>query len=235
MKLDSRQRLLVELALLDWLIQEVNPSDANRLLAINHLLKQPLRPDRVSKVLRGRLGRARVSSARRTKQAVRQPSSSALVSTARGQAYTALCRQNGVPIPPDWGTPQWVKQGDLGNVFISANLNAEVFAFRSASPEGVVVALPRYVPDTDNGPATDRIALLGIISLGKQSGKVCFWDNQTGDPMNPQFSPRRDEVVPFERFGGGMDLNPGLGACTDCHAGENPYVIHPDTVLESCG
>jgi hypothetical protein len=230
-KLDRRQRLLVDVVLLDWLIQEVNPPDAERLLGINYHLKQALQPNDIPKVLRGRLARARLTAPRRSKQAVRSPSASALVTTARGQAYRALCEQNGVPIPPDWGTSQWVKQGTLKDPFISTNLEAEVFAYRSPSPAGVVIALPRYEVDVMNRP-TGRITLLGIISLGKQSGKVCFWDNQTGNPLSPKFFPQRNEVVPFDRFGGGADLRPDIGGeCSNCHAGENPYVIHPATVL----
>ncbi|MGI9508955.1 MAG: hypothetical protein ACR2QJ_06365 [Geminicoccaceae bacterium] len=36
--------------------------------------------------------------------------------------------------------------------------------------------------------------------------------------------------MPIEDFGGGIELNGG-DICTECHAGENPYIIHPTTAL----
>jgi len=218
LRLDKRQRLVVDVLLLDWLIRRVNPPDAERLLGINHHLKRAVRSGNISKALRARILRAGLLPRRRT------PTSRALVTPATGQAYIGLCRQNGVPIPPDWGTAQWVKQGNLTSVFISNNLQAEVYTSKSTSPEGMSVALPRY-----DG---DRIELLGIISIGKQSGNVCFWDNQTGNPLSPQFFPQRGQVVPIDMFGGGASLLPNVGGrCSSCHAGENPYIVHPATVL----
>jgi len=40
-------------------------------------------------------------------------------------------------------------------------------------------------------------------------------------------------IDPMGRYqGGGAELtSPGGGVCTDCHAGENPYIVHPDAVL----
>ncbi len=221
LRLDKRHRLIIDVLLLDWLIRRVAPPDAERLLGINYHLKQALRSDDIPKALRSRLLRAGLTSKHGTTRAAR---SAFLVTPTSGQAYRTLCQQNGVPIPPDWGTPQWVKQGNLTSVFISTDLQAEVFTSQSSSPEGMSIALPRYEGNT--------IKLLGIISLGKQSGKVCFWDNQTGNSSSPQFFPQRNELVPIDRFGGGTSLLPGVGGrCSSCHAGENPYIIHPATVL----
>jgi hypothetical protein len=43
------------------------------------------------------------------------------------------------------------------------------------------------------------------------------------------------KIDPQGRYqGGGFDLNNGTGGvCTDCHAGENPYIIHPKVDLGS--
>ena len=218
LRLDRRQRLVVDALVLDWLIRRVNPPDAGRLLGINYHLKQAVRSDQLPKALRTRIARAGLVPRLRT------PSGAALVTPATGQAYKGLCQQNGVPIPPDWGTSAWVKQGNLSSVFISNNLQAEVYTYKSSNPEGMSVALPRF-----NG---NTISLLGIISIGKQSGNVCFWDNQTGNPLSPQFFPQRGQVVPIDMFAGGASLNPNVGGrCSSCHAGENPYIIHPATVL----
>ena len=58
---------------------------------------------------------------------------------------------------------------------------------------------------------------------------ACFWDNQQN---KAQFKIQKGTVVPISQFAGGADLNGGTGGvCTSCHAGENPYVIHPGTAL----
>jgi uncharacterized repeat protein (TIGR01451 family) len=148
-----------------------------------------------------------------------------------GAAYINQCSAAGVPIPPDWGTNQWVSRGTLTDAqeFISTSLEAEVFTYKSEAPEGACIALPRA--------AGNSIRLLGIICLGKTSSNACFWDNQqdaNGDGIfESQFFPQKGEVVPLSRFAGGADLataNAG-GVCTDCHAGENPFVRHPGTAL----
>jgi hypothetical protein len=58
----------------------------------------------------------------------------------------------------------------------------------------------------------------------------CFWDNQT---PGGAFSIPKGTVVALSGFFGGADLQKNVGGeCTDCHAGENPYIIHPNTALE---
>lgn len=213
--IDERQRLYIDALLLDLLIRAVQPSDSARLLTISRRLSRVARLSNVPDELRRRLEDAGLATS---------STSQALTSSATGQAYRTLCEQNGVPIPPDWGTAGWVSRGELKSEFISGSFEAEVFTFQSLSPEGVCLALPRW-----DG---NRAELLGIICLGKVSAKACFWDNQTGNPNNPQFFPLRGEVVPFTNFGGGADLIDSVGGvCTTCHAGENPFVIHPNTPL----
>jgi hypothetical protein len=137
-----------------------------------------------------------------------------------GAAYLAECANAGVPTPPDWGGALWVNNGTLSPNFLGGN--ARVFYYNSGSPEGVCYALPR-----DNG--TD-ITLLGIICQGKATGNVCFWDNQQDDQAFP--IPLGDSV-PISEFAGGAELFQGSGGiCTACHAGENPYVIHPGSALD---
>jgi hypothetical protein len=228
--LEGQTRLVLNSRLIDWLIRTVRPEGSDRLLGINNVMKLELRqmlPEtprdsaprerfEIPDELRQRLLDAGLAEGGAPAGAV------ALATTAGGAAYRELCRSNGVPVPPDWGTSPWIARGILDNEFISANRQAEVFTFQSASPAGMCIALPRF-------DASDTIRLLGVICLGKASGKACFWDNQSG---GTQFFPRRGEVVPFSRFGGGADLVDSVGGvCTECHAGENPYVIHPGTSL----
>jgi hypothetical protein len=153
----------------------------------------------------------------------------ALTTGTSGQAYRNLCAANGVPIPPNFGSSSWVSRGQIPqtDLFIVAGLKAEVLTYQSASPVGMCIALPRF--DTAN-----TVQLDGVICMGKVSSNVCFWDNekngtvntfQLGDPVI--FSSNNGTEI----FGGGTELlgNTG-GFCSDCHAGENPYIIH-GTVL----
>jgi hypothetical protein len=79
----------------------------------------------------------------------------------------------------------------------------------------------------------DIITALGIICLGTQTSKACFWDNLdiTSTPKQP-FDIARGESVSLTRFAGGGDLLGGNGVCSDCHAGQNPFVVHPGTPLD---
>jgi len=142
---------------------------------------------------------------------------------ASGPAYIAECQANGVPTPPDWGSGAWVSKGLLSVNFLAkpSTPTAEVFSFTSNSPLGVCIALPRSSGST--------IKLLGIICLGKSSGKACFWDNQSNDSGFPI---QQGVPVPLSQFAGGAELEGGSGGeCTDCHAGENPFIVHPGTGL----
>lgn len=98
-----------------------------------------------------------------------------------------------------------------------------MFSFVNNNPDGTCIALPRSTGNT--------ISLLGIICMGKVSSNACFWDNQNDDKV--AFEIDKGTVVPLTEFAGGADLYGGTGGpCTACHAGENPFIIHPDTALD---
>jgi hypothetical protein len=151
--------------------------------------------------------------------------------TKGGQQYIDECLANGVPRPPDWGSPLWLRRANnsiLTDEFISWNQEAEVFHFISTNPEGICMALPRSTGNT--------ITLLGIICQSKQTGKACFWDNV----MNKQaFFVQKGESVPIvstsggRAFSGGIDLlGASGGVCTTCHLGENAFIVHPGGPLD---
>jgi hypothetical protein len=180
-----------------------------------------------------------------------QKSSPFANTTKGGQQYIDECRGNGVPIPPPvgkldpTGAAGWRSLGFIPKEtqFIVGS-PAEVRVFTSASPAGMCVALPRYSDDSKQS-----IALDGVICLGQLSSKVCFWDNQMpasdgqGGTQGVTFEFAAGEQIPIGvpdlkidpkgRFqGGGFDLNNGQGGvCTNCHAGENPYIVHPKADL----
>jgi hypothetical protein len=217
-ELDEQSRLIANSALIDWQIQNVDAArveDLHRLAGKNSFLKWLLQPhvaaDQLTKerqtflmpdLLQNRLTEAGLSVA-------------AARSTSRSRdGYIEECRNAGVPIPPDWGSPKWKSKGFLTTNFVGGP--AEVFIALSSSPTGVTIALPRY--------AGDIIDQLGIISLGQASSRACFWDNHKDIPKGSPLSLRE--------FAGGAELADGFGGrCTACHAGENPFVIHPNTNL----
>ena len=163
-----------------------------------------------------------------------------------GQAYLDECRLARVPIPPPIGQMDpagmtgWKSQGfiPIADQFIgqeSGPSPAEVRTFVSATPRGMCYALPRYVD-----PRMATVKLDGVICLSQETSKVCIWDNQMSrmsfsfpagtripigvpDPM----------IDPMGRYqAGGAELERGGGGvCTDCHAGENPFITHPKSVL----
>lgn len=196
-----------------WLLEQVRPADYAHLSAKNTAIRNSHLAD-----LRARTGGKPPTSGRELSDAVikwaRQGGYMALILTQNsGQKYIEECRKNGVPIPPTWGTSGWVHQGTLSSELFIPGL-AEVYTYQPDSPAGLCIALPRM--------SGDDIGLLGIICMGKVSGAVCFWDHGSADA---------DDDIPLTDFDGGADLAGG-DVCSDCHAGENPFAVHPGTALD---
>jgi hypothetical protein len=163
-----------------------------------------------------------------------------LVTANRGQAYLDECRAADVPMPPSInvldpnGVNGWRSLGFIPTTeqFIEGT-PAEVRVFES--PKGMCIALPRYT-DED----LDEVFLDGVICLSRITSKVCFWDNQMNG-RGFRFTPGTQipigvadlTVDPAGRYqGGGTEIEFGSGGvCTNCHAGENPYIIHPKSNL----
>lgn len=163
-----------------------------------------------------------------------------------GQAYINECIAARVPIPPPIGVLDpaglagWKSQGfiPIPDQFIGQNNGpspAEVRTFQSTNPAGMCYALPRY---TDTGMST--VGLDGVICLSAETSKVCFWDNQMATITFPfangdhiPIGVPDTNVDPAGRYqAGGYELLGGQGGvCTDCHAGENPYITHPKSNL----
>jgi hypothetical protein len=170
-----------------------------------------------------------------------------LSTTNTGQAYIDECNLNGVPIPPPInlmdpaGITGWKSEGFIPQAkqFI-VGTPAELRSYKT--PSGVCLALPRY---SDSSLAT--VDLDGVICLSTITSKACFWDNQmsstpiSGDGLGFPFP--AGTLIPIGKpdlalngagqyQAGGKEIEYGTGGiCTDCHAGENPYVIHPDALL----
>ena len=158
----------------------------------------------------------------------------------RGKAYVDECATAGVPIPPPIGqldpagTSGWKTEGFLqpGTQFI-VNSPAELRSYQS--PTGMCYALPRY-----DDASKSTVALDGVICLSKTTAKACFWDNQmNGKPLPfpngtriPIGFPDTAVNAAGQYQAGGTELENGSGGvCSDCHSGENPYIVHPKLEL----
>ena len=132
------------------------------------------------------------------------------VTMATGADYIKECEAAGVPTPPTWGEEGpslWNYVNDLTTNFVGSGSPAKIYRYDSKTPDGICVALPRISGST--------ISLLGVICLGRQTGNVCFYDN-AGVAVG--------QKVPMDQFLSGGNLT---DVCSDCHAGENPFVVHP--------
>ena len=178
-QLTGQDELVANSALIEFLINEVKVQDGGRLSSINSFLKVILRsklplinqPLKFSDAEKYEAPRALAS-------VLEKELSLGIKATSVDEdriKYINECTDAGVPIPPDWGDKQhWEPKGRLTQLFISAKQFpiVDVYAYVSTKPEGLCFALPR------SETAEAQIELLGIICLGKQSGKACFWDNQ---------------------------------------------------------
>ena len=225
-KWSAQERAYANHALIAWLIEQLKPPKASLLASINGFLRRQyiaqtnpkFVPSRRLLQLLPRIGAAAPAGVGNVKPLDNAPG--VLRSTMlSGSAYVAACAAAGVPTPPSWGSSQWTFRGALTTEFISAILDAEVFSFTSNSPAGVCMALPRS--------QGSFIQLLGIICMSKSTGKACFWDNQNNDE---QFPIPKGATVALSQFAGGAELDGGNGGeCTQCHTGENPFIVHPGT------
>ncbi len=235
---DPQSRLIINSALIDWLLDEVDPigrltdiRGKNKLIQwyLQSRLFEPRMGDRFAhpdQLIELLAERARSG----TRVAAETPLADKL-------AYIEDCKSCGVPIPPDWGPAnfgagKWVKIGvplprEYNFLWSAGTGFVEVYKYTSADPVGWCIALPR------SADAAGDIKLLGIICVGKASSRACFWDNQRdGVP----FDIAKTANVALTDFDGGPGLKKGEagpGTCTACHAGENPYIVHPGTALET--
>ena len=77
------------------------------------------------------------------------------------------------------------------------------------------MALPRWNFE-------DEAQLFGLICFGYESGNTCFWDNKNGEFLSRYQPHTIDELI-----GGAALEGNQQGVCTNCHAGENPFVVDP--------
>lgn len=209
---DQRCRVHVNSILIAWLIKRVKPENTSGLVSINNFLRANFATSNGDQSSEKNASNA---ASKRMLEILRQESQTTLSSAANssGTAYIKECRAAGVPIPPDWGSADWKSKGILTTNFVGGG-EAEVFTFESSSPRGICFALPRL------SLTGDIIKLLGIICQGSDTSKACFWDNSNVG---------KNASVPLADFKSGAELT---DVCSDCHAGENAFIVHPCTPLD---
>jgi hypothetical protein len=189
-------------SLVDWLIEHVQPPDAADLMTKSQFLARSMLDPDF-------------------------PDLAVVIGTIDSRMeYHELCKRSGVPIPPDWDTAagEWKNNGVLSPDFVGADaLTSTVWYYESdgsTQPRGLCIALPR-------ADDTGKIRLLGVICQGNEMNNACFWDNAR----------KFDEGEPVEMLSEGFNAGPdldgaGQGTCTDCHRGENAFIIHDGSALD---
>lgn len=137
--------------------------------------------------------------------------------------YMRACQAQDVPIPPPWPDDGWTNQGELPKEFTFASFPGTVSAevLTNVTDKGLCLGLPRY-------NAQRGIEALGIICQSKKTGKACFWDNidlKTSVRLTGTSVTLKPSAIQ-----GGYELEEN---CTNCHRGENAFLIHPKTPLGS--
>jgi hypothetical protein len=219
-------RILANAIYIDWLVDHRKPRDEARFSTVNNTLRwfyvlqiqqNPILPD----------AKFRWGKGLKDDEATELEGEGIVVYSITNKGmpeYCDQCLEAGVPVPQNMFGSEWENLGTFdGEEFISTGTFPELLIYVSRDPEGFCLALPRY-NTSGSAPDGSQATLFGVICLGTRTSKACFFDN----PRNVFF--KKNEVVNFrERFVGGSDLIVNnQGTCTDCHAGENPFVIHPD-------
>jgi hypothetical protein len=149
-------------------------------------------------------------------------------------SYMADCREHEVPVPPDWSlqTTRWKLQGNLkdGTNLLdetqSQGQDAFVWTWSDPAIRGACIALPR------SGVST-RALLAGIICQSAYTGYACFWDSRLRNEADPMAESDKidwtSQTLVISKLKDATNLTEtGSGVCTDCHRGNNVFLISPD-------
>lgn len=144
------------------------------------------------------------------------------------------CVLNGVPQPPDWGSPSWVRRSVGGVNTVPANalyiLNDPAYTtqvWTYSDPNGGCIALPRK-----NGGSTTQ----GVICQNANTGNACFWDNRPhagGATFSDAEMAGPMKSIVNDWVNGNDAALSGGGKCVQCHRGENAFVLHAETILSN--
>lgn len=153
-------------------------------------------------------------------------------------SYGLICSINKVPTPPDWGSSGWTRKTDGATTTIpysklyilnTSNYSTEVWTSGDSTTDGGCLALPRT--NTTTGSIT-----LGVICQRASTGKACFYDNRPhegGSTFTAAQMAGTKKKISKDWVNGYDSALSGGGICTDCHRGENAFILHNQTLLSN--
>ena len=175
------------------------------------------------------------------------PELGGVVNHGRVYGYSKECADNGVPVPPPWGSPEWRHVGRLSTTYLVPphafpNADSEIWSYVPTSGSmGLCIANPivndsSHVTQVDYPHAGQTVSAadaLGIICQGlatpTRKSHACFWDNAGPVPLTPTPPIGVANVTYFVAPPSLPDGN----RCTDCHAGENAWITHPGQAVDT--
>jgi hypothetical protein len=209
-------KLLANALMIDWLIETLQPENSIYLTAKNNALRYFYVDNLQNNPFLPEANLWTKGIPMDATQKLEEGGIRVLSITNQGSgAYIRECREAGVPVPDTMFGAGWTNQGAIGssNVLGAGSL----WSYTSESPMGTCLALPRHSEGETEGKP------FGIICLGIQTRKSCYFDNPNGKAIT------LNVPIGMNQFVSGVDLaSNGQGVCTDCHAGENPFVVHPE-------
>lgn len=141
--------------------------------------------------------------------------------------YRESCRENGVPIPPDWtsSSSEWKGHGNLQTILLTPNSLdqtpvddssfASVWSYASPDVRGACIALGR------------SSGVFQIICQSATTGHACFWSNDPSSPST-RWSPETTEIPIISLRDPVQGFAPDTVPCTECHRGNNAFLYAPD-------
>jgi hypothetical protein len=141
--------------------------------------------------------------------------------------YLETCRAKGVPVPPDWkpSSSEWQSHGNPGTILLTPNTTEAASADRTA-----FASVWSYAPPQGRGAC---IALgrsgdsFQIICQSATTGYACFWGNDPTSSLT-SWTPQTAEVRIASLRDPVQGFAPGTVACTECHRGNNAFLVAPD-------
>ena len=135
---------------------------------------------------------------------------------AANSDYANQCISAGVPVPErlfDENDENWDSFGFL-SAYIAGpqGFEKELWMYLGDDPSGVCLGI-RVIKSLDPPKG-----FFDLICLGVESNNACFFESK-GDETNI------DGPVDINSIYGGEDAV--FGACTECHIGQNSFIVHP--------
>ncbi|MBH0192319.1 MAG: hypothetical protein HP492_11350 [Nitrospira sp.] len=155
------------------------------------------------------------------------PSQAANLTVIANGDYLESCRAKGVPAPPDWkrSSSNWQSHGNLNTILLTPNTTeptpvdqptfASIWSYAPPQGKGACLALGR------SGGSFQ------VICQSATTGYACFWGNDPTAALT-SWTPETPEVRIASLRDPVQGFAPGTVACTECHRGNNAFLVAPD-------